>query len=163
MKRWQIPLFQPAPWRPAGSAAGLVGTLAIGVGALVSSLPALATDMHGPSRARTHLTQSQVVRQADPGRQGAPRQTASSRHQDHGDSRQPSDRDHGSVRPGTIGGRHDDRDRNPHGHVGRDDHGHQWGPRGRPTSVRPHVHHHPPPPVVVVPPCKRGGPGITPC
>jgi hypothetical protein len=32
-----------------------------------------------------------------------------------------------------------------------------------PPAVRPQVNPHPPRPVVVVPPCKRGGPGITPC
>lgn len=36
------------------------------------------------------------------------------------------------------------------------------GPRGTPPAVRPRITT-PPPPVVVVPPCKRGGPGITPC
>lgn len=35
------------------------------------------------------------------------------------------------------------------------------GPRG--TPVRPPIKATPPKPVVVVPPCKRGGPGITPC
>ena len=37
------------------------------------------------------------------------------------------------------------------------------GPRGTPAAVRPPIRVTPPPPVVVVPPCKRGGPGITPC
>jgi len=67
-------------------------------------------------------------------------------------------------------------DRNEHGGNDRDrsdshgdrDHGrdmndHNEGPRGRPPIVRPPIHPHPPPPVIVVPPCKRGGPGITPC
>lgn len=36
------------------------------------------------------------------------------------------------------------------------------GPRGTP-AVRPPIKVTPPKPVVVVPPCKRGGPGITPC
>lgn len=39
----------------------------------------------------------------------------------------------------------------------------EHGPRGRPPTIRPPIHPHPPHPVVVVPPCKRGGPGITPC
>lgn len=37
------------------------------------------------------------------------------------------------------------------------------GGRGTPTVVRPARPMVPPRPVVVVPPCKRGGPGITPC
>ena len=37
------------------------------------------------------------------------------------------------------------------------------GPRGTPPAVRPPIRVNPPAPVVVVPPCKRGGPGITPC
>lgn len=37
------------------------------------------------------------------------------------------------------------------------------GPRGTPVVVRPPIIVSPPPPVIVVPPCKRGGPGITPC
>lgn len=37
------------------------------------------------------------------------------------------------------------------------------GPRGAPPAVRPPIRVTPPAPVVVVPPCKRGGPGITPC
>lgn len=37
------------------------------------------------------------------------------------------------------------------------------GPRGTPPAVRPPIKVTPPTPVVVVPPCKRGGPGITPC
>lgn len=36
------------------------------------------------------------------------------------------------------------------------------GPRGTPV-VRPPIRVTPPRPVIVVPPCKRGGPGITPC
>lgn len=37
------------------------------------------------------------------------------------------------------------------------------GPRGTPAVVRPPIPVAPPEPTVVVPPCKRGGPGITPC
>ena len=37
------------------------------------------------------------------------------------------------------------------------------GPRGTPSAVRPPIRTAPPEPVVVVEPCKRGGPGITPC
>lgn len=37
------------------------------------------------------------------------------------------------------------------------------GGRGGTVQPRPPVRVTPPPPVVVVPPCKRGGPGITPC
>lgn len=37
------------------------------------------------------------------------------------------------------------------------------GGRGTPTVVRPTRPVVPPRPVVVLPPCKRGGPGITPC
>ena len=37
------------------------------------------------------------------------------------------------------------------------------GPRGTPPVVRPPIKVNPPAPVVVIPPCKRGGPGITPC
>jgi hypothetical protein len=48
-------------------------------------------------------------------------------------------------------------------HGGRDHHDHQWGGRGHAKAERPDRPHHPPRPVVVVPPCKRGGPGITPC
>lgn len=36
------------------------------------------------------------------------------------------------------------------------------GPRGG-AIVRPPIRVTPPRPVIVVPPCKRGGPGITPC
>lgn len=42
----------------------------------------------------------------------------------------------------------------------------QAGPRGagpRGVPARPPVRATPPRPVIVVPPCKRGGPGITPC
>ena len=37
------------------------------------------------------------------------------------------------------------------------------GGRGAPVAVRPDRPVVPPRPVIVVPPCKRGGPGITPC
>jgi hypothetical protein len=37
------------------------------------------------------------------------------------------------------------------------------GGRGTPTVVRPTRPAVPPRPLVVLPPCKRGGPGITPC
>lgn len=51
------------------------------------------------------------------------------------------------------------REREGAGPRDRDEH----GPRGRPPVVRPPIQPHPPHPVIVVPPCKRGGPGITPC
>lgn len=37
------------------------------------------------------------------------------------------------------------------------------GPRGMPPAVRAPIRTTPPRPTIVVPPCKRGGPGITPC
>ena len=58
--------------------------------------------------------------------------------------------------------KHDQHAQNGHGGHG-DWHGDGRGPRGRPPVVRPPIHPHPPRPVIVVPPCKRGGPGITPC
>ncbi|WP_338414256.1 hypothetical protein [uncultured Sphaerotilus sp.] len=87
-------------------------------------------------------------------KQPAPRaQPANAGHDDRGGSH--GDRDHGGR---DHGGRdHGDRD---HGH---DMNHHNEGPRGRPPVVRPPIHPHPPHPVIVVPPCKRGGPGITPC
>lgn len=58
------------------------------------------------------------------------------------------------------GGFHGDKGHGDEGHG--HDHGNVEGPRGRPPVVRPPIHR-PPHPVIVVPPCKRGGPGITPC
>jgi glucose dehydrogenase len=46
---------------------------------------------------------------------------------------------------------------------GRDHHDDRWKGRGQPKAERPGRPPYPPRPVVVVPPCKRGGPGITPC
>lgn len=48
-------------------------------------------------------------------------------------------------------------------HSGHDHHDDRWSGRGHPKAERPGRPPHPPRPVVVVPPCKRGGPGITPC
>lgn len=57
---------------------------------------------------------------------------------------------------------HEQEQRREHEGAGPRDHD-EYGPRGRPPVIRPPIHPHPPHPVIVVPPCKRGGPGITPC
>lgn len=76
------------------------------------------------------------------------------------------------IQPQANHDRDHDRDRQQPGHheveSRGNDHGHPGGhmdegPRGRPPVVRPPIRPHPPGPIIVVPPCKRGGPGITPC
>lgn len=115
---------------------GLASTALAAVCAVLGALPAHAADMHGRTRSEPHLQQ---VRQQVA---GAPQQ---GRYMEtYTDTRMSGRRD-----DDRMDGRHDADER--------------WGGRGHPTSVRPQHPPHPPRHVVVVPPCKRGGPGITPC
>lgn len=78
----------------------------------------------------------------------APRMPSLTQKHHHGDTGRPHGREQEQHRQ--------------HAGVGPRDRG-EHGPRGRPPVTRPPIHPHPPHPVIVVPPCKRGGPGITPC
>lgn len=116
---------------------GLASTALAAVCAVLGALPAHAADMHGRTRSEPQVRQQ--VRQQVP---GAPQ----------------LDRHMATYTDTRMSGRHGDERMD-----GRHDLHARWGGRGHPTAVRPHHPHHPPRHVVVVPPCKRGGPGITPC
>lgn len=132
------------PTRRAGTVWRLAAAVGLACSAGLMGLPAHANDLHGRSLGKSHPMPTKVVKQVHPGHQSAPRLIQNGGHQGHGDARTNGSGSH----HGKPHGHHNDRD---------------WGPRGRPPSVRPHIPHQPPPPVVVVPPCRRGGPGITPC
>lgn len=95
---------------------------------------------------------------APPREREAPRMPSFAQNNPHSDHGRPHAHERESTRDHEAAGpRNRDEHRGPRDRDGFN------GPRGRPPMIRPPIHPHPPPPVIVVPPCKRGGPGITPC